>query len=137
MRFRALLSWLWPMPVDRFTTLHGPMEVRYEGGALVLNSERGNQSFGSLHRVWQDVFQRIGLKNSPPTSVLLLGLGGGSVVREQVRDEWVKIEDKLVPTKISMLDVKTGDVSVISMADLNVNQGVGDDLFSRRNLLRE
>lgn len=81
MRFRALLSWLWPMPVDRFTTLHGPMEVRYEGGALVLNSERGNQSFGSLHRVWQDVFQRIGLKSSPPNNVLMLGLGGGSVVR--------------------------------------------------------
>lgn len=57
----------------------GPLEVRYEAGQLVLNSTYGNQSFGSLHRVWQDAFTKIELRQRPPKSVLLLGLGGGSV----------------------------------------------------------
>lgn len=79
MRWRVLLSWLWPVRVARIHGKHGPLEVRYEAGRLVLNSAHGNQSFGSLHRVWQEVFARIGVAVDPPSSVLLLGLGGGSV----------------------------------------------------------
>jgi outer membrane lipoprotein-sorting protein len=61
----------------------------------------------------------------------------GAEVREQLREEWIKIDGKLVPTKISMLNLKTKDVTVITMSDIKVNQGVGDDIFSRRTLLRE
>jgi len=75
------LSWAWPIPVAERMGKHGPLEVRYEAGQLVLNSPSGNQSFGSLHRVWQSVFNRLNLKDSPPQNVLLLGLGGGSVAR--------------------------------------------------------
>lgn len=63
--------------------------------------------------------------------------GSGAEVRKQERDEWVKIDGKLVPTKISMTNLKTKDVTVITMSEIKVNQGVKDDLFSRRNLLRE
>jgi outer membrane lipoprotein-sorting protein len=63
--------------------------------------------------------------------------GSGAEVRKQQRDEWVKIDGKLVPTKISMTNLKTKDVTVITMSEIKVNQNVGDDLFSRRNLLRE
>lgn len=62
--------------------------------------------------------------------------GSGSAVREQVREEWVKIADKLVPTKISMADLKAGDTTVITLSNVKVNQGVADDIFSRRSLLR-
>ncbi len=61
----------------------------------------------------------------------------GTETRQQLRDEWIKIDDKFVPTQVSMLDLKTGDVSVIKLSNLLVNQGVEDDLFSRRTLLRE
>ena len=73
------LSWLWPLPKARAQGRFGALEVRYEQGRAVLNSANGNQSFGSLHRVWQVAFQRIGLARTPPANVLLLGLGGGSV----------------------------------------------------------
>lgn len=62
--------------------------------------------------------------------------GSGNEVRQQIREEWVKIEGKLIPTQISMLDTKTGDVSVIRMTDHVVNQGVDESMFSRRELLR-
>jgi len=59
---------------------HGPLEVRWELGRKVLNSANGNQSFGSLHRVWQRVFAHLDLRADPPKQVLMLGLGAGSVV---------------------------------------------------------
>ncbi|MBK9176885.1 MAG: hypothetical protein IPM46_11240 [Flavobacteriales bacterium] len=80
------LSWAWPMRIARHQGRSGPLEVRYEAGRLVLNSAQGNQSFGSLHRVWQQVLHRLELQAAPPRSVLLLGLGGGSVPRI-LRDE--------------------------------------------------
>lgn len=60
----------------------------------------------------------------------------GAEVRQQLRDEWTKIDGKLIPTKISMLDMKSGDVTVISMSNIKVNQKLTDDNFSRRRLLR-
>lgn len=59
--------------------LSGKLTVRWENGRKVLNSAFGNQSFGALHRVWQQTFEHVLLPEAPPRSVLLLGLGGGSV----------------------------------------------------------
>lgn len=62
--------------------------------------------------------------------------GSGNHVRTQLREDWVKIDGELMPTKISMSDLKTGDTTVVQLANVLVNQGVEDDLFSRRMLLR-
>jgi len=62
--------------------------------------------------------------------------GGGNHVRTQLREDWVKIDGELMPTKISMSDLKAGDTTVIQLSNVQVNQGVEDDLFSRRMLLR-
>lgn len=62
--------------------------------------------------------------------------GAGNHVRTQLREKWVKIEGELMPTQISMSDLKAGDTTVIELSNVVVNQGVEDDLFSRRMLLR-
>ena len=59
--------------------MHGPLEVRWEYGVKVLNSAQANQSFGSLHRVWQATFAQARVAERMPRNMLLLGLGGGSV----------------------------------------------------------
>ena len=79
MLLKRIMSLIWPVPSARMAGRHGLLEARYEYGRLVLNSARGNQSFGSLHRVWRSVFAYLGLRDAPPASVLLLGLGAGSV----------------------------------------------------------
>ncbi|MEO8587884.1 MAG: fused MFS/spermidine synthase [Flavobacteriales bacterium] len=76
---RSALSWLWPLNEARVNGLFGPIEARWERGRLVTNTANGNQSFGSLHRVWQRTFEHLNLKANPPGRVLLLGLGTGSV----------------------------------------------------------
>jgi outer membrane lipoprotein-sorting protein len=58
------------------------------------------------------------------------------VVREQHRDDWKKVGGQNTPTKISMINLKTGDATIITLGDLAVNQGVDDSVFSRRELLR-
>lgn len=57
----------------------GPLTVRWENGRKVLNTAHANQSFGALHRVWQQTLDHVLLPEAPPSNVLLLGLGGGSV----------------------------------------------------------
>jgi spermidine synthase len=58
----------------------GDLEVVWENGRKVLNSAHGNQSFGSLHHVWRATFEAIELSQRPLRSVLMLGLGGGSIL---------------------------------------------------------
>jgi len=74
------ISWLWPIRETQVEGRSGPLEVRWENGRLVVNSAQGNQSFGSLHRVWQRILDQVVDRERPPANVLLLGLGGGSAV---------------------------------------------------------
>lgn len=60
----------------------------------------------------------------------------GNAEREQRREGWKKIGGKPFPTRIVMADLKSGDSTVIELGDIKVNQGVTDDYFSRRTLLR-
>ena len=62
--------------------------------------------------------------------------GSGTAVREQIRGGWSKIEGKAMPTEIRMKNLKTGAETVINLSGVKVNQGVEDDLFSKRTLLR-
>lgn len=80
------LSHLWPVRVEHTRGLHGPLEVCWENGRLVLNSARANQSFGGLHTVWQRAFRAARLKDRGIGRVLVLGLGAGSILRI-LRDE--------------------------------------------------
>lgn len=76
-----LLRWLshvWTVPVATYQGRHGPLEVCWQFGRLVLNSPNANQSHGSLHRVWQVALTRVLHGRPEPGSVLMLGFGGGS-----------------------------------------------------------
>lgn len=61
------------------TPYHDLLEVSRENGVLVLNSRNGNFSFGSLHEVFREVFRLEKIKKQNPKSVLILGLGAGSI----------------------------------------------------------
>ncbi len=75
------LSEFVPVRLERRQGRYGTLELALEHGQLVVNSLHANQSFGSLHRIWQACFRDIGIEHTPPGHVLLLGYGGGSVAR--------------------------------------------------------
>ncbi|RMG99670.1 MAG: outer membrane lipoprotein-sorting protein [Deltaproteobacteria bacterium] len=60
----------------------------------------------------------------------------GNVVREQIREDWKKVGGVPMPMRITMRNLKTGNETVIRLQNVRVNQGVTDELFSRRTLMR-
>ena len=62
--------------------------------------------------------------------------GSGHQVREQIREGWTKVHGMPFPTRITMKNLKTGDYTVVSLSHVRVDQGVSDELFSRRTLMR-
>ncbi|HMU14619.1 MAG: fused MFS/spermidine synthase [Bacteroidetes bacterium] len=80
MMLARLLSWFWPVRMRTEEGTLGTVELTWEQGRLVVNSANANQSFGSLHRVWQEAFAKAGVATERPLTTLLLGYGGGSAV---------------------------------------------------------
>ncbi len=55
------------------------LHVEINSGRLILNSENVNYSFGRLHDVFRKTFSLLRISGRKTDSVLLLGLGAGSV----------------------------------------------------------
>ena len=108
-RLRRLLSYVYPLTRTVHSAINGPLEITWRDGRKVLDTRHANYSYGTLQRVL-----RYGLMFTevPPTApVLLLGLGGGSVVQTLRQDQQhtgpiTVIE--LDPTVIELADVEFG-----------------------------
>lgn len=57
------------------------IEVALENGTKVLNTQKVNYSYNSLHRVFQYAFEQTQLHITDQSEILMLGLGGGSIVK--------------------------------------------------------
>lgn len=79
-RLYQFLSYIWPIVVERKKNALHTLEVEWNNGVLMLNSSEANYSFGNLHEVFLQVFKDSDLQISTSGEVLLLGLGGGSVI---------------------------------------------------------
>ncbi|MFD2551644.1 fused MFS/spermidine synthase [Bizionia sediminis] len=73
------LSYLYPITTKVASAVSGNLEITWYNGKKYLNTKNANYSYGSLQEIL-----KFGLKNinlAPVNSVLVLGLGGGSVVQ--------------------------------------------------------
>lgn len=121
--FRRLFSYFWPMTETRAEGYHGELTVRWEAGTKVLNSLQGNQSFGALHRVWQEVFAHLDLQQKPPSDLLLLGLGGGSVPAILREELGIKAPIVAIELDPNMLELARTHFALDRHADLKVVLG--------------
>ena len=74
-----LLSYFYPITKKIKSEHNGTVEITWYNGKKQLNTKNGNYSYGSLQKIL-----KIGLKNinlNPCKNILLLGLGGGSVIK--------------------------------------------------------
>lgn len=77
---KKALSWLWPLQVKKLEgKITSVLEISYEHGKKVLNAGEVNYSFGSLHDVFRIALQKAKIIEHPPTEVLILGFGAGSI----------------------------------------------------------
>ena len=78
---KYFLSYFYLITVKKIHSNFNPgLCIQLEAGKLLLNTTNANYSYGSLHQVFEDAFELIDLQNSNPKSVLVLGLGAGSVI---------------------------------------------------------
>lgn len=84
-----ILSYLYPITKKVHSEFSGTLEITWYNGKKHLNTKNANYSYGSLQRIL-----KIGLKKIDLTkvnSILLLGLGGGSVIETLRKDfEYLK-----------------------------------------------
>lgn len=66
--------------VRRSSAHHAFLEVSIVRGRTVLDGATVNYSFGGLHQVFAEAFERLAVADRDLRSILLLGLGAGSVV---------------------------------------------------------
>jgi spermidine synthase len=121
--FHRLLSWLWPLRVAVLPGRSGDLELRWENGRLVVNSAQGNQSFGSLHRVWQRVLERVLVPGQPPANVLLLGLGGGSAPTILRKERGLRMPITAVEWDPAMVALARQHFGLDALGDITVVEG--------------
>lgn len=57
------------------------IEIISHGGQWLLDCESANYSYGSLQKAFEDAFFQIQLQDLPLKNILMLGLGGGCVLK--------------------------------------------------------
>ena len=125
---KRVLSFLLPIKIHQKKSVYSKnLEVTWNNGYLVLDSENTNYSFGSLQRVLKKGLKYIGYERIQNfNSILVLGVAGGSVI-ETLKNE-VKFQGKITGVEI--------DADVIELAKKYFGLGsynnvsiVNDDAF--------
>ena len=106
---KRLLSFLLPIKIHQKKSIYSKnLEVTWNNGYLVLDSENTNYSFGSLQRVLKKGLKYIGYERIQNfQSILVLGVAGGSVIETLKND--IKFEGEITGVEI--------DAGVIELAN--------------------
>ncbi|SRX55440.1 spermidine synthase [Aequorivita sp. CIP111184] len=75
---KRFFSYFWPTTRQFSSEINGTLEVTYFNGKKVLDTENANYSYGSLQKILEFGLTKVDLKSVE--NLLLLGMGGGSVI---------------------------------------------------------
>lgn len=82
---KQLLSYIYPVTKTITSKYSGELEITWYNGKKHLNSKNANYSYGSLQRILKFGLKKIQL--TKVNSILILGMGGGSVI-ETLRNDF-------------------------------------------------
>lgn len=125
---KRLLSFLLPVKIHQKKSVYSKnLEVTWNNGYLVLDSENTNYSFGSLQRVLKKGLKYIGYERIQNfESILVLGVAGGSVI-ETLKKE-VKFEGNITGVEIDAAVVELA-TKYFGLGNYNNVSIVIDDAF--------
>jgi len=115
-KIRRIISYLYPLTYKINTPQNGVVELTYTDGKKILDSAHANYSYGSQKHILKFGLKKMDLASV--NNVLLLGLGGGSVV-QTLREDFHFIK------KITAVDF---DQTIIDIALNNFNLKNDDNL---------
>ena len=106
---RKLLSYFIPVTIfKKNSAISQSLEVTWNNGQLVLDSQNTNYSYGSLQRILKKGLKYIGFERIRNfENILVLGVAGGSVIKTLV-DE-IKFKGKIIGVEI--------DAAVVEIAN--------------------
>lgn len=112
---KKLYSYLFPLTIRKVTSMYnGTLEITLSNGRKILDSQNANYSYGSLQRILEYALSEIELRNIK--SVLLLGLGAGSVI--------VSLREKFQYTG-NIVAIEVDPVVIDIAKEFGINAGPG------------
>lgn len=106
---KKIISYFYPITIyNTKSKINKSIEINWENGELVMNTENTNYSYGSLQRILKIGLKKIGYSTvQSMNNILVLGVAGGSVIKTLI-DE---IEYKGMITGVDI------DPEIISIAN--------------------
>lgn len=117
---KRILSYIFPFRIKQYTSeISGPLEVSYINGKKILDTNNSNYSFGSLQRILHKGLLNINF-DSRFNTILVLGLGGGSVV-ETIREDFKSAAFiELVEIDPEIISIAKKEFSVDRFTNINI-----------------
>lgn len=113
---KRFMSYLWPFTKKVTTDHNGELYLTLVNGRKTLNSKNANYSFGSLQQILEVGLSKIDFKNV--NSILLLGLGGGSVI-SSLRKKF-KFEGNIVAVELDQKVIELAKIEFLISSSHNL-----------------
>ncbi len=115
---RKFLSYIFPFTDKIETEKNGILELTWYNGKKMLNSKNANYSYDSLQRILKYGLKQIDL--TTVNSVLLLGLGGGSVIATLRKDFIFEKNIVAVEFDQAVIDIAANEFQVVPGNNLEI-----------------
>ena len=120
--FKKIISYIYPITRKVQSQYSGKLELTVMNGRKVLDTRHTNYSYGSLQRVLKYSIDQ--LNSSKTQNILVLGLGGGSVI-QTLREEKkykgkitaVEIDQIIIDIAAEEFEIQSNDQTKIVCAD--------------------
>ncbi len=116
---KKILSYLMPIVSKTIPSKHnGLLEITWINGTKVLDTANANYSYGSLQRILQYGLKKINVKRD--ARILVLGLGGGSVIPTIYQCYGKKVAITAVEIDEVIIDVAAHEFAITSNSSLQI-----------------
>lgn len=116
---KRLLSYIYPVTKTIDSKYSGKLEITWFNGKKHLNSKNANYSYGSLQRILKFGLKQIDLTKIK--SILILGMGGGSVI-ETLRTDF-NYTDTIEAVELDpmIIDIAESEFGIIENQQLKIH----------------
>ena len=119
-----LLSFIYPITKKVKSEFNGTLEITWYNGKKHLNTKNANYSYGSLQKILKTGLRKIQLSNCK--NILILGFGGGSVIKTLRKDFSYKNSITAVEIDPVVIKIAKEEFNVSKFNNLEI---VCDDAF--------
>ncbi len=114
---KKLISYFFPITNKVSSTISGELEITWSEGKKYLNSSHANYSYGSLQKILDFGLSEVNF--SQDARILLLGLGGGSVLK--ILKEKYQHKGKVTAVEIDPVVIRVADEEFGIKQDANLS----------------